>query len=417
MSVTGSIMAATGLAGAGISAYGASKAASTQAGAAEQAAQLQHQDAQAALDFQKQQYGNSLSMLYPYLNTGYGALSLLRTGLGIPGELPQGFTMNPNGTAAGLNPGNFGNGGMSTSLFPGGFGIGGNNPLATNPELGANGIGGGQRFFPMLSGVNDGTGTIGTMAGLRSFGGGLNNAGIGPSGGGVATATTNQGGTGQVPMTGGFITNPDAHNFGQGAPAGGATGGNPNIGFGSLLSPFSEQFQAPTNVTEQNDPGYQFRLQTGLDEMTNSAAARGGLLSGGTAKAMQDYAQNSASNEYVNVYNRDLNEYLNRANLFFTNQSNQFNKLADIAGMGQATGGQLTNAGLTAGNQIGNTLLTSGAQIGQNINNAGAARASGYVGASNAIGGSLSNLGNLAMLYKFLGSGGGGSSSLFGPGV
>lgn len=393
--------ALSSLGGAAIAAHGASSAANAQASAAEQAAQLQHQDAQAALDFQKQQYGNSLSMLYPYLNTGYGALSLLRTGLGIPGELPQGFTMNQTqGTPLTL-PNIMGGGGAGGDVIS--RILGGGGTLSALRNLGGAGA----------APIQDGTPFNTAM----SFGGGLNNAGVGPSGGGVATATTNQGGTGQVPMTGGFITNPDAHNFGQGAPAGGATGGNPNIGFGSLLSPFSEQFQAPTNVTEQNDPGYQFRLQTGLDQMTNSAAARGGLLSGGTAKAMQDYAQNSASNEYGNVYNRALNEYLNRANLFFTNQSNQFNKLADIAGMGQTTGGQLSNAGLTAGNQIGNTLLTSGAQIGQDINNAGAARASGYVGASNAIGSSLSNLGNLAMLYKFLGSGGGGSSSLFGPGV
>src|ERR1700757_976619 len=49
-----------------------------------------------------------------------------------------------------------------------------------------------------------------------------------------------------------------------------------------LLAPFSEQFQAPTGVTEANDPGYQFRLEQGRKALENSAAARGGLLSGNT---------------------------------------------------------------------------------------------------------------------------------------
>ena len=50
-----------------------------------------------------------------------------------------------------------------------------------------------------------------------------------------------------------------------------APGGQLTQGYGS--------FTAPTGVTEQNDPGYQFRLQQGQNALQNSAAARGGLLS------------------------------------------------------------------------------------------------------------------------------------------
>jgi hypothetical protein len=58
------------------------------------------------------------------------------------------------------------------------------------------------------------------------------------------------------------------------------------------------------NGTWQTDPGYLFRLGEGQKVLENSAAARGGLLSGQTGKALQQYGQNFASNEFSNVYNR-----------------------------------------------------------------------------------------------------------------
>lgn len=190
----------------------------------------------------------------------------------------------------------------------------------------------------------------------------------------------------------------------------------PNAGpggdFGSLAKPFGETFQAPTNVTEQNDPGYQFRLKTAMDQLTNSAAARGGLLSGGTAKAMNDYAQNSASNEYSNVYNRALGEFQQRYNIYNNDQSTLFNRLMALAGGGQTAAGQLNSAGSNASGNVANILLGSAGQQGQDLNNAGAARASGYVGGANAASGALNNLGNLALMAKLFG----GSSGASDPG-
>lgn len=46
------------------------------------------------------------------------------------------------------------------------------------------------------------------------------------------------------------------------------------------------KFTAPTGVDESNDPGYKFRLDEGQKALENSAAARGNLLSGNTAKAL-----------------------------------------------------------------------------------------------------------------------------------
>src|SRR6185437_14277300 len=109
MSVTGSIMAAAGLAGAGVSAFGSSKAAGAQEDAANNAANVSRENALDALNFQKQQYINSLQMLNPYLQTGYGALGLLRTGLGIGGPMPQGFTLPSSTSSTPLNLGNLPN--------------------------------------------------------------------------------------------------------------------------------------------------------------------------------------------------------------------------------------------------------------------------------------------------------------------
>ena len=50
----------------------------------------------------------------------------------------------------------------------------------------------------------------------------------------------------------------------------------------------------------QADPGHAFRMQEANKALERSAAARGGLFSGGTLKALQDLNQEAASKEYKN---------------------------------------------------------------------------------------------------------------------
>jgi len=165
---------------------------------------------------------------------------------------------------------------------------------------------------------------------------------------------------------------------------------------------WTEQFQAPTGATEQNDPGYQFRLNEGNKALQNSAAARGGLLSTGTAKQIAQYSQDYASNEYQNVYNRAYNEYSTRYNQFETNQANKFNRLSSLAGGGQVAANQLNaNLGQT-GNTVANIYGMEGQQVGNSLMAAGAARASGYAGVANAITGGTNNISQL-MLLKNMG--------------
>lgn len=170
-------------------------------------------------------------------------------------------------------------------------------------------------------------------------------------------------------------------------------GGQLTQGYGS--------FEAPTGVTEQNDPGYQFRLSQGLNALQNSAAARGGLLSSGTAKAINDYAQNSASNEYGNVYNRALQGYLTNFNTFNANQNNLYNRLMGVSGLGLSAGSTLGGLLQSGAGNIAGINNAASQQIGQDIQNAGAARASGYIGANNAwnnaLGGITNSLGGFVL--------------------
>ncbi len=175
------------------------------------------------------------------------------------------------------------------------------------------------------------------------------------------------------------------------------TGGTANgsgVGQGSLLQPYGQSFTAPTGLTEQNDPGYQARLQLGTDAIQRSAAARGGVLTGGTAKALDTYGQDYASNEYGNVYNRALNTFGTNFNAYNTGQANQYNRLAGLSGAGQATAAGMAQQGQAASNNVTSNLLQTGQNVGQQINNAGAATASGYVGAANAYGTALNGIGN-----------------------
>jgi hypothetical protein len=381
MSVTGTIGAIGAIGGGIASAVGSSKAAGAQEAAANNAANLERQNAVDALNFQKQVYSNQQQNIAPWLASGKGALSNLDYLMGIT---PQSATAPTQATG---NPNVRPEPNVDFPSDPNTFGGRGINPVTGRP-------------IPIPFGAES------TMLQQNPFSPSTIRAGaagmlqLGPNGqpifttpdvnqGGVTNATTNQGGIGQVPRNDG------------GDPSAGMPGG-----FGSLAQGFNEKFAAPTDVTEQNDPGYQFRLTQGDKAIQNSAAARGGLLSGGTAKALSDYNQSSASGEYGNVYNRALTEYQQRYNIFNNNQSTLFNRLADLSGFGQTAAGQLNSAGTSAADNTSRTLLTSGQQIGQDINNAGAARGSGYVGVGNAVSGGLNNLASIyALLHSQAGGG------------
>jgi hypothetical protein len=134
----------------------------------------------------------------------------------------------------------------------------------------------------------------------------------------------------------------------------------------------------------QTDPGYGFRLAEQEKAINRSAGARGRFNSGATLKALLERSGNLASDEYSNAYNR-----------FNLNQTNKFNRLAAISGIGQ-----------TAVQQLGNQSSVLGQSLANNITGAGNARASGYIGAANAINSGIGNYQQQNYLSQLGGVGG-----------
>jgi hypothetical protein len=121
----------------------------------------------------------------------------------------------------------------------------------------------------------------------------------------------------------------------------------------------------------QQDPGYAFRLSEGQKALDRSAAARGGLISGGALKAAQRYGQDMGSQEYQNAYNRALTGY----NTGVASENQLYNRQAALAGIGQ-----------TATNFTNQAGAANAANVGNAYGAAGQAAASGYMGAANAVG-------------------------------
>ncbi len=134
---------------------------------------------------------------------------------------------------------------------------------------------------------------------------------------------------------------------------------------------FSRNF---TGADFNADPGYQFRLSEGEQAVNRAAGAKGGLYSGATLKALSRFNSGLASQEYGNAYSR-----------FNNDQTTGFNRLASLAGIGQTATNQTGQAGQNAYGMIGQAGQNNANLVGNALQNAGEARASGYVGAANAI--------------------------------
>ena len=128
--------------------------------------------------------------------------------------------------------------------------------------------------------------------------------------------------------------------------------------------------------TAMLDPGYAFRQQEGQNALDNAARAAGRFYSGRQLKDTAAYNQNFATGEFGNVYNR----------------------LAGLAGTGQA-----------ATNQTGAFGQNTAQSVANNQTSAGANRASGYMGVGNAITGGitgyLNNMNQQSIIDKLIASG------------
>ena len=159
-----------------------------------------------------------------------------------------------------------------------------------------------------------------------------------------------------------------------------------------LTTPTST-YQPMTNadLNANMAPNYAFQLQQGQNATNLANNATGGLIGGNALKGLQDYTQNYASGAYQNA----LTNYMGQQNQNFTQnqaqQTNIFNRLSGIAGIGSNAITGLSN--LATGN------ATNIAQLGVGSANA---QAAGQVGAANAISGGITNAGNNMYLAQLL---------------
>jgi hypothetical protein len=176
--------------------------------------------------------------------------------------------------------------------------------------------------------------------------------------------------------------------------AGTATTLSNDLAPGGALTQGYSSFSAPTGVNESNDPGYAFRLQQGQNALQNSAAARGGLLSTGTAKALTDYGQGAASAEYGNVYNRALQTYGTNFNTFNTGQNNLYSRLYGATALGANAATSLNNVTQSGTANLTGDIMSTGQQQAGLIAGTGTAQAGGIVGGSNALTAGIGGVGN-----------------------
>jgi hypothetical protein len=135
-----------------------------------------------------------------------------------------------------------------------------------------------------------------------------------------------------------------------------------------------------------NDPVTQASYQSGLDlgtqALNRSAGARGSLNSGSQLKALLRFGNDYTGQQAGASQAR-----------FVGDQTNIFNRLASISGLGQTTAAQTGQLGQMSAQNIGQILTAQGN-----------ARGAAAIAQGNIYGGTANNIGNLYMQQQYLNS-------------
>jgi hypothetical protein len=214
---------------------------------------------------------------------------------------------------------------------------------------------------------------------------------------------------------------------------------------GTMLAPggdLTKTFDA--SQMEANDPGYAFRIQQGQLALQRSQAAHGSVQGGGAAKALSDYTQNTASQEYQNAFTRFQQSQQQKYGMLAGTaqmginpslaagsnimQGTEFGANADIGTSEFAAGGNTNaaqfagTAGMTAAQIEAQNTMNAAKYSGDTTMGAGNATAAGDINAANSWKGMLGGFSNAAGLYSQLSqpgptNGGGGFTWTGSPGM
>lgn len=165
----------------------------------------------------------------------------------------------------------------------------------------------------------------GAVAGIASAGSSI---------AGTVSAGISQGNAAKAAQAQQAHVNADAQPFLQAGTSALGRISNPN----ALLSNF------------QTSPGYQFRMQQGLDAVNQSKAQNGLLRSGGATKALNDYASGTASSEFGNWWNQQM-QLVNTGEKGLATEGGVADNSSNIA---LANGAQQGNSAVALGNNVGN---------------------------------------------------------------
>lgn len=122
---------------------------------------------------------------------------------------------------------------------------------------------------------------------------------------------------------------------------------SPYRDFGSTQLNALSGFLNEKNPESFIDPGYNFRLQSGVNAINNNAATKGMLQSGDTLRELTQFGQDMGSQEYGNAFNRWLGEGQFRQGLTGIGQ-NAATQGGSLANQGAANVSQ-TSANMDAG--------------------------------------------------------------------
>lgn len=138
---------------------------------------------------------------------------------------------------------------------------------------------------------------------------------------------------------------------------------------GDLVRPF-------TIDDYHRSPGYNFQMQEGDNAILNNASALGGVRGGNTLRALRQFGQGVANQDFEQSYQD-----------FVANQGRKFGMLDTLAAGGENAASQTGTFGANAATNAGN-----------NLTGAANANAAGAVGAADAIGGGINNY----LQYQYL---------------
>jgi hypothetical protein len=167
---------------------------------------------------------------------------------------------------------------------------------------------------------------------------------------------------------------------------------------GSLTSPYPGGAFSFTPADWQADPAFGWQEQQGEQAIQRTAAAQGGLVSGGALKDIAGYSHGLTSTNYQQQYANALSAYQMAYNQFQDTNSNTFSRLMGVAGLGQGAASNTAAAGTSAaGTAAGISGSTANALSNLYTGQAGATTGAIAAG-TNAITGGVNYLANQQMM-------------------